>query len=176
MFPLFHIAIPLAIFEIPYIKKKYRINRIALIIGSLFPDIVDKSLLFLKLSNGRGFFHTLLFAFLCFGIIFLISRGNKSVSFPFFIGMLIHLILDLPDIPIFYPFIEYNLSYHGDQDWVHTLLTDPLVQITEIIGGSTIIFIFFKNKLFNRKELKEFLVPSIIMIEFPEEKKIILEE
>jgi len=176
MFPLFHIAIPLIIFEIPYIKKKYRVNRIALLIGSIFPDLADKGLLFLKLSNGRGFFHTLLFTFICFGIIFLISKGNKSISVPFLIGMLFHLLLDLPYVPLFYPFIMYNFSYQGDPDWVHTLLTSPIVQLTELIGALIILFVIIKNKLFKSKELREYLIPRIITFQIPNSENLIIED
>ena len=175
MFPLFHIAIPLVIFEIPYIKKKYRVNRIALLIGSIFPDLADKILSFLKLSNGRGYFHTLLFTFICFGIIFLISKGNKSISVPFFIGMLFHLLLDLPYIPLFFPFIMYDFTYQGDPDWVHTLLTDPIVQITELIGFLIILFILINNKLFRRRELIEFLIPRMGALQIPNPEELVIE-
>ncbi|GAH08840.1 unnamed protein product, partial [marine sediment metagenome] len=88
--------------------KKKRVNRFALIIGSLFPDILDKTLLFLGLSSGRETFHSLFFIILSFLILFLISKRNVSISFSFFIGTLFHLILDLPDIPLFFPFISYS--------------------------------------------------------------------
>ena len=178
MFLFFHIAIPLLVFEIPYIKKKYQVNRIALILGSIIPDIADKCLSFLRLSNGRGFFHTLLFTFICFGIIFLISKGNKSISVPFLIGMLFHLLIDLPSIPLFYPFIIYDMTYQGEPHWQHTLLTDPFVQITEIIGISIIAMIIINNRLFNRNELKEFFIPKpkLISIQLQEPESIIVED
>jgi membrane-bound metal-dependent hydrolase YbcI (DUF457 family) len=176
MFPFFHIAIPLLVFEIPYIKKKYQANRIALLIGSIFPDLVDKVLAFLKLSNGRGFFHTLLFITICFFIVYLFSWGNKSISVPFFIGMLFHILIDLPYVPLFYPFIMYDFTYQGDPNWLYTLLTSPVVQITEIIGILIISFIIIKNKLFKRNQLKEFLIPSIITFQIPNPENIVVED
>lgn len=178
IFPFFHIAIPLLIFEIPQIKKKYRINRLSLIIGSFFPDLADKLILFLKLSNGRGYFHSLSLVFICFSILFLISKRNNSISVPFLIGALLHLILDLPSIPLFYPFIMYDFSYRGDPDWISTLLTSPTVQITEIIGFSIISIIIIKNKLFRREELKEFLIPKrdIINLQYQNPESLILED
>ncbi len=41
MFLLFHIALPLLIFEIPYIKDNFKINRLALIIGAVISDLID---------------------------------------------------------------------------------------------------------------------------------------
>jgi membrane-bound metal-dependent hydrolase YbcI (DUF457 family) len=128
----------------------------------MFPDFVDKTFLFLNLTNGRWYFHSLLFVFLSFLILYLVSRGNKPISFPFLIGMVFHLILDLPDVPIFYPFISYEYKRVDDpiSHWVATLLTDPVVQITEITGAMVLIFIGIHNKINNLEELKKFLKVS----------------
>ena len=128
------------IFEISQIKKRYRVNRFALIIGSMFPDLIDKSMLFLSLGSGRGISHTLLFVSFAFGFLFLITKGNKAIPFPFLIGEIFHLILDLPDIPLFYPFIPYDLTMVHDPIplWINTLLTEPKVYITEIIAEKVI--------------------------------------
>lgn len=180
IFPIFHIALPLITFEIPQIKKRYRVNRLALIIGSMFPDIVDKALLFLKLANGRAYFHSLLFVFISFGILFLLSKGNKPISFSFLIGMLFHLMLDLPDIPLFYPFIIYDFIYVEDPlpHWIHTLMTSPVVQATEIIGIGLLIFIVIHNKLYNFKDLLDYLKtnPKTIIYSIEKDSKIIISE
>lgn len=163
MFPLFHIAIPLIFSEIPKLKRKYRFNRFFLILGALFPDIVDKTLLFLGLTSGRFYFHSLLVVFLCFTILFLITsfitQNNKEISFSFLIGMLFHLLVDLPDIPLFYPFIQYEDTPVDDPIllWTNTLLTNPLVQITEIIGAVILIFIILKYRLYRFEELFNYL-------------------
>ncbi len=152
-------AVPLLIFEITQIKKRYQVNRFALIIGSIFPDLIDKSMLFLSLGSGRGISHTLLFVSLAFGFLFLITKGNKAISFPFLIGEIFHLILDLPDIPLFYPFIPYDLTMVHDPIplWINTLLTEPKVYITEIIGVIILIFILISNKLYSIKEITNYL-------------------
>lgn len=128
----------------------------------MFPDIIDKAILFSGLGSGRYFFHSLLFVFLCFLILFIVTKGNKEVSLPFLIGMLFHLLLDLPGIPLFYPFIEYEFVTVDDPIplWVNTLLTDPLVQITEIIGGVCLIFIIFHNKLYKSEDFIKYLKTS----------------
>ena len=128
----------------------------------MFPDIIDKAILFLGLGSGRYYFHSLLFVFLSFFILFLITKGNKEVSFPFLIGMLFHLLLDLPSIPLFYPFIEYEFVTVDDPIplWITTLLTNPIVQATEIIGGFCLIFIIFHNKLYKSEDFIKYLKTS----------------
>ncbi len=156
------------IFEIPLIKKKYRINRYSLIIGSIAPDLIDKTFLFLNLFSGRSFSHTLLFVLVSFSILFLITKGNKSISFPYLIGVIIHLILDLPEIPLFYPFVSYDFyDYAPIEDsislWIHTLLTEPIVITTEIIGVMIFIFIVINNKLYNLREISNYLKTNEVL-------------
>jgi len=136
----------------------------------MFPDIMDKTLLFLQLGSGRDYFHSIFILFLCFGILFFITRGNKSISFSFFIGTLIHLLLDLPSIPVFYPFIEYDKVIVKDPIpmWMNTLLTDPIVQLTEIAGGGILIFILVHNRLYKSGELIKYLkTTSGVPMEYP---------
>jgi len=153
---------------------------LALIIGAMFPDIVDKTILFLKLANGRAYFHSLLFVFICFGIIFLLSKGNKAISVPFLIGMLFHLLLDLPNIPLFYPFIMYDFIYIEDPlpHWIHTLMTSPVVQATEIIGIGLLIFIVINNKLYSFKDIVDYLRtnPKTIIYSIKKDSEIIISE
>ena len=159
MFPIFHIAVPLILLEIPYIKNRYKFNRIALVIGALLPDIIDKTLMLFKLSSGRGISHTLLFVVVSFIIVHLLVKRNYFISFPFLIGTLSHLILDLPEIPLFFPFIMYEFIYIDDplSGWLYSLFHDPLVFFTEISGIVVLIFILVSNKLYNRKRIINFL-------------------
>jgi len=128
----------------------------------MLPDIIDKTILFLGLGSGRYFFHSLLFVFLSFFVLLLITKGNKEVSFPFLIGMLFHLLLDLPGIPIFYPFVEYDFVVTDDPIpyWINTLLTNPIVQATEIIGGICLIFIIYHNRLYKSEDFIKYLKTS----------------
>ena len=146
----------------------------------MFPDIIDKTILFLKLANGRAYFHSLLFVFICFGIIFLLSKGNKAISVPFLIGMLFHLLLDLPNIPLFYPFIMYDFIYIEDPlpHWIHTLMTSPVVQATEIIGIGLLIFIVINNKLYSFKDIVDYLRtnPKTIIYSIKKDSEIIISE
>ncbi|MHA1149513.1 MAG: metal-dependent hydrolase [Promethearchaeota archaeon] len=152
-------AIPLLLFEIPYIKKNYRTNRIALIIGSLFPDIIDKPLSILSIASGRGYSHTILFILLAFIILHLITKSNSAISIPFLIGECFHLGLDLPYVPLFYPFIPYDFIFTEDPiaHWGNSLLTNPIIITTELVGAGIIIFIMVHNKLYNFTEIIEYL-------------------
>ena len=159
VFPIFHVALPLIILEIPYIKKNFRFNRIALIIGALLPDIIDKSLMFLNLGSGRGISHTLLFVVVSFLIIHFFVKRNFLVSIPFFIGCLSHLLLDLPEVPLFFPFVMYEFIYVDDplNSWLYSLFNDPVVFITEISGLFILLFILINNQLYSGKKIINFL-------------------
>lgn len=159
IFLLFHLAIPLLIFEIPYFKNRFRVNRFSLIIGSLYPDIVDKALLFLELGSGRGYAHTLLFVLISFIILFLVSKGNKPIALPFLIGCLFHLLLDMPYIPIFYPFVFYEFIELDNpiEFWLDALFTNPIIITTEIIGGIIFVFIVLNNKLYRISAIVNYL-------------------
>ncbi|MFW9972897.1 MAG: metal-dependent hydrolase [Candidatus Odinarchaeota archaeon] len=155
---IFHVALPLILAEIPPIKK-FKINKISLIIGSLIPDIIDKPLLFLGLGVGRSFSHSLLFLIISFLIVYFSSKKNKSVSIPFLVGISIHLILDLPDIPYFYPFVLYDFPTPDNPVlyWFYKMLTDPIIILTETSGVFFIIFIVINNKLYHISNISNYL-------------------
>jgi len=73
--------------------------------------------------------------------------------------MVAHLVLDLPEVPLFFPFIAYDFIIIEDPlwYWFYKLFNDPLVYLTEIIGILILIFILLNNRLFNRKDLVRFL-------------------
>jgi len=146
----------------------------------MFPDIMDKTMSFLKLAHGRGYFHSLFLVFICFGILFLFTKGNKPVSVSFLFGMVLHLLLDLPGIPLFYPFVHYDFMYVDDPIpyWIHSLLTNPIIQITEIFGIIVLIFIMINNKLFGFKKIVEYLKSPSEIVRFiePEQEIVIVED
>lgn len=158
MFLLTHIAVPLTIFEFPYIKKKFSFNRFALILGSIFPDLIDKTLMFFGLESGRGISHSLIFNFLLFISVVLIFK-KKSIYLPFVIGISFHLILDMPELPLFYPFVIYNFPILKDPllFYIHRLFTYPPVIITESLSLVALIIISIKNHLFNWTNLKNYI-------------------
>ncbi len=159
-------ALPLILTEIPQIKE-LKFNRFTLLIGSILPDIIDKSIMLLGFGTGRSFSHNLLFIWISFFVLFLSSKRNLKVSLPFLLGLNIHLILDLPYVPFFYPFISYEWVVVDAPIlfWINALFTNPIVQITEIMGIIFLVFILIKNKLYHLKNIKVYLKagePSIL--------------
>ncbi|TES95143.1 MAG: metal-dependent hydrolase [Promethearchaeota archaeon] len=168
IFLIFHVAIPLIIFELPLIKKRFKFNRLALIIGSLFPDIIDKSMLFLNLGSGRGISHTILFILLSFTVLHMAAKRKSFISLPFLIGMVTHLILDLPEVPLFFPFIEYDFLMIEDplSYWFYKLFNDPLVYLTEIGGILILLLILVGNKLSSVKDIWDYINRNADLVDF----------
>lgn len=138
MFPLFHIFIPILVFEFVIYSnwiKSLNIQRFWIILGSLIPDLLDKPLALISPLHfsGRGHFHSpILWIFLM--ILASVCKIKKEFVIGFFFGIFSHLLLDIPDIPWFWPFKP--LIYYGTEpsQFLTTLLTNRLVQITEIIS------------------------------------------
>ena len=117
-------------------------------------------MLFLNLGSGRGISHTILFILSCFIILHIATRRKSFISLPFLIGMLFHLLLDLPEVPLFYPFIIYDFLILEDPlgYWLYKLFNDPVVYLTELLGISLLIYIVIRNKIYNLEIIKTFLV------------------
>jgi len=152
------VAFPLILTEIPSIKR-LKPNRFALLIGSILPDVIDKPFVLLGIGTGRYFSHNLLFVLVSFIVIILSTKKNLRVSFPFLCGLTAHLLLDIPYVPFFYPFISYEGVIIDEPLlwWIDALFTNPIIQITEIAGVVSLVFILIKNKLYHLKEIKEYL-------------------
>lgn len=164
MFPLFHIAIPLLVFEIPKINKNVKVNRAVLIIGSMIPDLIDKPILFLSLGSGRDISHTLLFWTISSILLYLITKRNLPISLSYAMGTGFHLLLDMPHIPLLYPFVQYDFPVTEEPFlvWLNTIFTNPLVISTELIGGLILISIFFIHNLKKKEKLINFLKTTSI--------------
>ena len=76
--------------------------------------------------------------------------------------MSIHLILDIPKVPLFYPLISYDFLFLEEPlfFWFSQLFSDPVVIMTELIGVAILIFIVINNKLYHRKDINEYLKGS----------------
>lgn len=88
-------------------------------IGSLFVDIdnfkskigrktLGISLMLQFVFGHRGIFHTLIFSFLLFAVLYFL---NLSFAYGFFIGYFSHLVIDsfnIQGVRLFYPFNKYN--------------------------------------------------------------------
>jgi hypothetical protein len=113
----------------------------------------------LGVADGRYFSHNILFVLFSFLIVHLITKGNKYISLPFLGGLTSHIVLDLPLVPLFYPFVSYSF-YEIEEPlifWVEKLWLDPLVIVTEIAGILFIIFIIIYNKLYHFSDITDYL-------------------
>jgi len=115
-------------------------------------------MLFLNLGSGRGISHTILFTLLSFIILHIATKRKSFISLPFLIGMVTHLVLDLPEVPLFFPFIEYDFIMIEDplSYWFYKLFNDPLVYLTEISGILIILSILIGNRLFSVKAIWDY--------------------
>ena len=116
-------------------------------------------MLFLNLGSGRGISHTILFIILSFIILHIATKRKSYISLPFLIGMVTHLALDLPEVPLFFPFIMYDFLMIEDPlgFWLYKLFNEPVIYLTEILGFSLLIFVVIRNKLYNFVIIKIFL-------------------
>ncbi len=121
-----------------------------LLVGSLLPDIIDKTLyLFLLTNNSRTYGHTLLFAvFSLFAIMILTSRDNpKRKSYLLIpIALLFHLVLDemwMFSETLFWP--SFNGKFSALNSSADSLIELFIISInkTEVIVKEIIGMSFF---------------------------------
>ena len=125
-------------------------------------------MLFLNLGSGRGISHTILFIMLSFIILHIATKRKSFISLPFLIGMVTHLALDLPEVPLFFPFITYDFVIIEDPllYWFYKLFNDPLVYLTEIGGILILLSILVGNKLFSVKKIWDYLNRNVDLVNF----------
>lgn len=180
MFPLFHVFIPVLVYELflyCYPSTGFKVNRIWIIIGSMLPDILDKplSLIFGSNFSGRGIFHAPFLWITLAMVLFFISKQRTIVSGIFY-GVIFHLILDLPEVPLLWPFLPLTIYQSDISDWITTLFENRLVQITEIIGFfGLILIVYFQKIIFHPKILdwdafQDFLFKNPKPISFSQKK------
>lgn len=141
----------------------------------MIPDIIDKPLFLLGLGYGRLYSHNLLFVLISFLIVYISTKRNKSISFSFLYGLISHIILDLPFVPLFYPFVSYDFYYIEEPliYWLRKLYTDPVVISTEVSGILCIIFIIKSNKLYHKSDIINYLTgANQQLIQISQEKEI----
>lgn len=137
-----------------------------LIIGSLFPDIIDKPLSFMGFGNGRSITHTLIiFLAIFFTSMFVYLNYRKAFLIPIAIGTFTHLVLDsMWQAPqtLFWPLLGWAFPEPSEHiglaqfsEWWHTLVTNPGVDVSEGIG--LLVILIFAAVLFKRHSLKSFL-------------------
>jgi inner membrane protein len=121
-----------------------------LMIGSLFPDIIDKPLEFIGFSNGRSITHTLLVTLIfLFTGLFLSVNYKKTWLMAIAIGMSTHLILDSMWLtphtllwPMYgwsFPSLDHRIGLAQISLWWSTLTSNVTVDITEGIGAAILL-------------------------------------
>ncbi len=141
-----------------------------LLIGSLLPDIIDKPIgvYFFRetFSNGRIFFHTLLFLISITIIGFIIKKySGKTWGLALSFGTLFHLILDemwLTPQTLLWPLYGFGFDKYEITNWLvnilHGLLEKPKLYVPEIIGF--VVLVLFIWELLHRRAIIKFLRKS----------------
>jgi len=153
------------------VKRTKGLDLRFVIIGSLFPDIIDKPIgrYFFNNTFGTGqlYCHTLLFAVLLFLAGFLITfKYKNSFMLMLAFGTFIHLLLDRmwqkPNI-LLWPLFGFGIEKSppvpfGTYLWdlVSRLYKTPWVGIPELIAA--IIIIWFVWLLWHQKKLRSFIL------------------
>lgn len=134
-----------------------------ILIGSLLPDIIDKPIGMLFLSNGRIFCHTLLFlVIISSAAVYLFKRHEQTWLIALSFGTFIHLILDgmwLAPRTLLWPAYGWAFESEDLTNWVQNMLyalrTDPAVYLPELVGA--IILVGFTAQLVYRKGVYAFI-------------------
>lgn len=114
-------------------------------LGSMFPDMVDKPafLLFSGVPSGRFFAHTLLAALLLLGVgVYRHMRGGGTGALAFGGAVLIHDLLDSMWVyprTFFWPLLGFGFEPTKDADWLagvtDNFFNDPAVYVPEAVGA-----------------------------------------
>ena len=106
-----------------------------LFIGSIFPDIGDKSIKYArKIYEGRTLFHSLLGFALTVAILSLFAKRSTVRSWV--IGYALHLLCDTGGtVPWLYPFVRYEHAYspYSYPQKVVRLITSPKLAETALV-------------------------------------------
>lgn len=119
-------------------------------IGSILPDLVDKSLLILGVTPyTRLFAHNVFFGPIVSLITLLVTR-RKHFATAMLFGSYMHLIEDISHtVPWFWPFVNYDLA-----EVVELKVSVDIFEIvTELIGLSLLAVLFaFRKQVFKLRE------------------------
>ncbi len=103
-----HIAVAIAQYRLLSYHKQNQEMLKPLLLASLFPDLVDKTVGYILrlMPNGRHYSHNLLSLILISLIVTLI--WGKTVGYAWFLGHLGHLLADHGWVPWFFPLKKYQ--------------------------------------------------------------------
>jgi len=174
MFPLAHIGYTFLAVELVFIficifKKLSNKNLVtvhwgiryvslyALLLGSLGPDIIDKTISLPITGNGRYIGHSLLFDIVVSLVVLAVFWKNKRILIGFIVGWQMHMILDIGGfMPWLFPFVSYEFQERTLSYW--EMLQLPSVHLNEIFGLVSLIIVivlYLRRKLPLLDMLKE---------------------
>ena len=140
-----------------------------LVLGSLFPDIIDKPLSFLGFGDGRSITHTLLITVIVLlASLIIFWRYKKTWLLAIAFGLLAHIVLDsmwTSPHTLLWPLYGWEFpapdrSLNPISFWWNILMTNPGVDISEAVG--LVIILVFTGILFFRRKLEAFITKGEI--------------
>ncbi|MGA1873684.1 MAG: metal-dependent hydrolase [Thermoplasmatota archaeon] len=152
--PLGHLGIPLVPFLLGR-EPDWDIRLLAL--GAFLPDIIDKPLghLILSENNGRIFAHTLLFASLL-----LMAAAAWRPLMPLSLGVSSHLLLDgifLDPRGALWPILGgFESTDYEVIRWLHAF-AEPYTLTEELLGLAVLVFVLWKFGLYKKNRLARFI-------------------
>jgi len=169
-----HTGITLGIFNLfyrvlhpPYREsKKWHIDYRLILLGSMFPDIVDKPLGMLifanSIANGRVYTHTLLVNLVLVSIGIYLVRRKRPNFLIFSLCSCFHLALDemwLSPQTLLWPLLGWEFPRRDISHWwenvLQALFSDPRVYVPEAVGVA--VLMIFGLILIKRRAVGKFL-------------------
>jgi hypothetical protein len=128
---------------------------LGVLIGVLLPDLIDKTILLLGMSNEHRLIgHTLFLGFLIPSIVHLILR-KKLITISLLFGYMSHLVEDaIRFVPWFYPFFDFKYPH-----FIYATTLTIFNMIFEIVGIIILIYMYKTNPRF-----RNFIIDSFKLI------------
>lgn len=151
-------------------SRKWHIDYRLVLLGSIFPDIIDKPIGILifanAIANGRVYFHTLLLNLILLSVGFYLLKRKRPHFFIFSLASFFHLALDrMWRFPTTFLWPLYGWRFpQGDisnwwQKMLNALLTNSRVYWFEIVGAT--ILLTFAIILIKKERVSKFLLKGI---------------
>ena len=151
-------------------STKWHIDYRLVLLGSMFPDIIDKPIGILifanAIANGRVYFHTLLVNLILLLVGFYLLKRKRPHFLIFSLASCFHLVLDrmwLFPTTFLWPLYGWRFPQgdisHWWQNMLNGLLTNPWVYWPEIIGAT--ILLTFTIILIKKEAVGKFLLKGI---------------
>ncbi len=155
----------------PANSKKWYIDYRFVLLGSVFPDIVDKPLGMLifanPIANGRVYTHTIIVNLILVLIGICLVKRKRPNFLIFSLASCFHLVLDemwLTPQTLFWPLFGWGFPKEDISHWwegiFQALFTNPWVYVPEVIGA--VVIITFGLTLIKRRAIGKFLFQGIM--------------